>query len=149
MLLKLEEQIHKRLQISFRLTACYLFGLIAGNLLFLPYIGIMAIPFTLAGAVIALPLLVVALTVLLIFRQSIFKYLLYWCLSAPLAVGLFWLFMEYALVYSNRGFGAAEFLTTRNVLERAFLALVCASASSLLFYFWNNKHVDTKTGDRI
>lgn len=147
-MLKLEEQIHKRVQISFRLTACYLFGLITGNLLFLPYVGIMAIPFTLAGAVIALPLLVVALTILLIFRQNIFKYLQYWCLSAPLAVGIFWLFMEYALVYANRGFSVTEILTTRNVLERAFLALVCASASSLLFYFWNNRDADTKTGDR-
>jgi hypothetical protein len=122
-----------------RLAACYVLGIVAGNIILLPWTGPLAIAFIIGGAVIALPLLMVALFVLLLFCNHIQEHLLVWCLFAPISVVIGWLAMEYLTIYFER-VDLLQYLAIRNVLERAFLAFVCTSLASLVFYYWNVRY---------
>jgi hypothetical protein len=130
----------RRFHSAVRLTLCYVGGIVLGILILLPWLGFPLVSvFIPGGVILALPLLLVVLLVLLIFHDHIQSHLLAWCLVAPVSVVIAWLAMEYGLVYSHRGYRPEQYLIIRNVLERAFLALLCASTASVLFYVWNRK----------
>jgi hypothetical protein len=129
----------RRFHSALRLTLCYVGGIVLGILILLPWLGFPLIVFIPDGMILAFPLFLVALLVLLIFHDHIQSHLLAWCLVAPVSVVIAWLAIEYGVVYSHRGYRLEQYLAIRNVLERAFLALLCVSAASVLFYVWNRK----------
>ena len=86
-----------------QIIACYIVGIIAGNLIFMPYTGPLAIAFIIVGAVLTLPILVLVLLTFAAMRNTVLRNLSLWCLSAPFFVILVWLALEWEFNYSNRG----------------------------------------------
>jgi hypothetical protein len=127
-----------RLHSATRLLVSYLFGVVAGNIVLLPWVRELAIPFIVGGTILAVPLFLFALLVLLLFCNHVQRHLFIWCVLAPFAVVSGWLLVDYIGYFGVR-FSLREHLSLRNVWERALLAFVCASASSVLFYVWNRK----------
>ena len=124
----------ERVRSTRRLIFAYGAGLIVGNLIYLPYTGGLAFIFIIAGLIVALPFLGIALAVLQIFYRPIRRYILVWCMIAPLLTVITWLGYEWTSDYRVRGYDALAYLQIRNVLERAVLVLTCSSISALVFY---------------
>src|SRR5262245_50622396 len=81
-----------------RLVACYVAGILVGNLFLVPWAGgPLAVFLFVSGVVLALPLLMIAIVVLLLFHDHIHAHLLAWCVLAPIAVTVVWLAGEYQL----------------------------------------------------
>jgi hypothetical protein len=112
--------------LGLRLTACYLFGLFAGNLVFSPYARGLTAILMIGGMILALPLFGIALIILLLFHRHIQANLLGWCLAGPPAVIAVYL--------------AVDPPVNRAAIERVLLAAVCATFSAGLFYTWNKAH---------
>src|SRR5882724_8598800 len=108
---------------ALRLTACYLFGWFAGNLVFSPYSQGLTVILMIGGMILALPLFGIALIVLLLFHRHVQANLLGWCLAGPPAVIAVYL--------------AIDPPVNRAAIERLSLASICATFSALLFYIWN------------
>jgi hypothetical protein len=119
---------------SLNLIAAYLIGLMVGTLIFLPYFGAFAPSLVMIGALTAWPLLVVALVVLWLFRESIDRHLLAWCLAAPFAVSMGWLLLDYVSAFVPSGWGFGRYLWDRGTWEQAALAFACAAASAAAFH---------------
>jgi len=119
---------------AIRLAISSLIGLVAGALILTPWIGILAYFVIGVGWILVVPFFLVALLVLFLFQKHIQKHLFGWCIFAPFAVTGCWLALEYS-DYSSRGFSLAQYLVLRGVADRALIALACASASSVAFYY--------------
>jgi ABC-type antimicrobial peptide transport system permease subunit len=124
-----------------QIIACYIVGLIAGNLIFIPYTGPTAVVLAFGGAFFALPILVLVMVVFALMRDGILRHLAIWCIVAPWLIVVIWLVVEWETDYSHRGHDIYWYFSLRNVWERAVLAFTCASISSALFWYWNRAHV--------
>jgi ABC-type antimicrobial peptide transport system permease subunit len=120
-----------------QIIACYVIGLVVGNLAFLPYSGVLAPILAVVGAFMAFPILALAMVVFALMRGSILRHLAVWCIAAPFLIVMVWLPIEWETFYSNRGHDLYWYLSLRNVWEAAVLAFTCASISSALFWYWN------------
>jgi len=67
--------------------ACYIIGLVVGNLIFLPCTGILAPLLTIAGALLALPILILVILVFASMREKILRHLVVWCVATPFYCG--------------------------------------------------------------
>jgi hypothetical protein len=121
----------------FQIVACYFVGLAAGSLIVMPYAGRVAPVLGIGGVFFALPLLVLVVVVFAMLRDRILRHLTLWCLVAPWLVTAAWLVLEWETNYSHRGHDILWYLGLQNVWERAALAWICASVSSVLFWRWN------------
>jgi hypothetical protein len=119
-----------------QIVACYGIGLVAGNLLFFPYSGVLAPILVVGGALLALPILILVIAVFALARKTILRHLALWCVIAPFLIAVIWLLLDWETSYSSR-FDLYRYLALRAVWERALLAFVCASISSALFWYWN------------
>lgn len=123
---------------SFFIHACnlvmgYFIGIILGNIIFIPYIGVLIVAFIPGGIILGLPLVFSFLMMLLILKNHIEKNLKIWCILAPLITVIGWLVFEYTTNYSNR-FNINGYLSLKNVWERAALVILCASISIKFYY---------------
>jgi len=125
-----------------QIIVCYIVGLIAGSLIWATYFGQPGVGFVFAfgGAILGLPILLVAVLIFIILSERVLRNLSLWCLGAPFIVVLLWLILEWKLNYSLRGHDIYWYLSLRNVWERAGLVFTCASISSSLFWCWNRSH---------
>jgi hypothetical protein len=113
----------------------YILGLIIGNLLAMPFlVGTRAIIFMIGGAVMALPLLLIVLLILSVLKGKVEANIRTWCLLAPVVVVISWLTLEFFTNYSNR-MNVFEYLSLRNVWERAFLGFLCSSVSATIYFY--------------
>jgi hypothetical protein len=126
-----------------QIIACYIVGLIVGNLIFIPYTGLVALILAFGGAFFALPILVLVLVVFVLMRDGILRHLAIWCMVAPWFVVVIWLIVEWESDFSHRGHDIYWYFSLRNVWERAVLAFICASISSALSWYWNHAEVLT------
>ena len=120
-----------------QIIACYVMGLVAGNLIFMPYSGLLALLLPFVGAIYALPFLILVVVMFALMRDRILRHLAIWCIVAPCLVVTIWLLVEWEMIYSHRGQDIYWYLSLRIVWERAALAFTCASASSAIFWRWN------------
>jgi hypothetical protein len=120
-----------------QIIACYLVGLVAGNIVFFPVVGPLAIAFVFGGAVVAAPILILTMFIFAIGRNAILRNLGIWCAIAPFLLLVIWFSIEWSTNYSNRGHDIYWYLSLRNVWERGTLAFICSSISSALFWRWN------------
>jgi hypothetical protein len=116
-----------------------LYGLAVGNLLFLPLTGVLAIPTLIFGALLALPLLLIALPVASLFRRSIEEHLLAWCAAAPFAVTIGWVVIEQFVFFNRQGAGFGRYLFDPIAWARAALAFICAAVAAKKFYGLNRR----------
>jgi hypothetical protein len=149
-----------RYEATWQLLVSYFHGLLIGNLLFLPLVGLLAsassaggaaptlpavlmvwivgLPIALifsvvGGAILGFPILLLAWVILLIFLDRVRARLKPWCIVAPVAVAVLWFLGEYTnLAYASASSGWREFLI--GVGPRVALVLLCASLSSLRYY---------------
>lgn len=116
------------------LLCSYLFGILAGNVLFLPLTNVLFIPAIVGGIVLALPLLAIALLALTIFRRHIDDHLLGWCVVTPFVVTAGWIVFEQYAIFARQGFGFERYLTDPVAHLRAALAFTCAAIAAAKFY---------------
>jgi len=119
------------------IIACYAVGLIAGNLILMPYYGPVTILLAVGGAVLALPILALVVLTFALLKNRILRNLSLWCVTAPFLITLTWLIIDWELDYSSRGQDIWWYLSLRSVRELAALAFRCSSISSALFWYWN------------
>ena len=125
-----------------QIIACYIVGLVVGNLIFIPYSGLpLALSLAFGGGFFSFPILVLVVAVFALMRGGILRHLAICCLVAPWLVVTIWLLMEWETDYSHRGHDIYWYLSLRSVWERAVLAFTCASVSSALFWHWNRADV--------
>jgi uncharacterized membrane protein YkvI len=120
-----------------QIIACYIVGLIVGNLIFIPYTGPVALLLAFGGVFFAFPILVLVVVAFALMRDGILRHLAIWCIVTPFLVVMVWLVVEWETDYSHRGHDIYWYLSLRNVWERAVLAFTSASISSILFWYWN------------
>ena len=127
-----------------QIIACYFIGLIAGNFIFMLYAGpsVLSVAFTVGGAILALPILVLVILAFVILQQPILRNLSIWCSMAPFLIVFVWMAIEWKFNYSNRGQEIFWYLSLRNVWERAALAFVCAAIGCALFWRWNRPNAE-------
>jgi hypothetical protein len=118
----------------FSLAWCYIVGVVAGNLLFVPLTQILVIPSMIGAFVLALPIFVIGALIALLFRRNLEAHLLAWCLIAPVAVTIAWVLLEHFVILGPQGAGAARHAQDAVAWMRAALALTCASIASTMFY---------------
>lgn len=117
------------------IAASYFLGLIIGNFLAVPFLtGTGAVIFMIGGAVLAFPLLLIALLILPPLKRRLEVNIRTWCLIAPFVVTISWLILEWSTNYSNRA-SVFEYLSFRNVWERATLAFLCSGSSAVLYFY--------------
>ena len=117
---------------------CYIVGIIIGNLVFVPFYGPVVIFTIIGGWFIGIPLLVLTILIFLLFRRSILKHPLPWCVAAPFSIATVWLAFEWS-IYSSRAPDIYWFLSLRNVWEQTALAFSSASFASALFWYCNRR----------
>ena len=122
-----------------QIVACYVAGIVAGNMLIALFAGPLAVFYLIGAAIFGVPALIVTILIFVIFRNSIRRRTLPWCIAAPFAVALFWLTLESQTNYSNWEHDIFGYLSERVVWERAALAFICATISAGLFWCWNRK----------
>jgi hypothetical protein len=130
-----------------QIVACYLLGLVAVTFLSVPYAGVVAIAIPLGGILLTWPILILILFTFAVGRRAILRYLRSWCIAAPFATMLIWLYIEWSSNYSHRGHDIHWYLSLRNVWERAALVFICSSISAALFWYWN-RHTITPVGSQ-
>jgi hypothetical protein len=124
------------------ILVCYVIGILISALVFSPYLEEMTIVVPIGGVFLALPELAITIIIFLVFRRSILKHLLPWCIAAPFLITIVWLALEWTDDYSSRGYNVFEYLSLRNARERAALAFSSASFASALFWYWNYRASD-------
>jgi len=118
---------------ALNIVLAYFVGLLLGNLILLPFTGVLALALVIGGSILALPLLFIALIIVPFIKSSLEKNLKLWCVIATITIPIAWLILEYSTNYSNRT-NITNYLSYRNVWERALLALFCAASSAMFFY---------------
>jgi len=113
---------------------CYIVGIIIGNLVFVPFYGLVVIFTIVGGWFIGIPLLVLTILIFLLFRRSIVRHPLPWCVAAPFLIAALWLAFEWD-IYSSRAPDMYWFLSLRGVWERTALVFSSASFASALFWY--------------
>ena len=116
------------------LVASYLIGFAGAVVIFTIVYGLWGSILIVAGSVIALPFLAIAVLVLAFFHLAIRTRLATWCVVAPFTVLIVWWLVEYWTDYRHRGYSPIAYLEIQNVIERGVLVLVTASISALAFY---------------
>jgi hypothetical protein len=120
-----------------QIVACYVIGIVIGNLVLVPLFGELVIALIPGGILLGLPILLVALLVFALMKNQILPRLLLWCLATPFLAVLVWLTLEWQFNYSNRGHDLSWYLSLRNVWERASLCFTCAGIGTAFFWYWN------------
>jgi hypothetical protein len=119
------------------IIACYVVGLVIGNLILLPYTGVLVLAFAIGGALMSLPVMILVIIVFALMRGSLLRHLAVWCIAAPILVVMVWLTIEWQMNRSTWGQDLYWFLLIQNVWEQVVLLFTCASVSSALFWYWN------------
>jgi hypothetical protein len=70
--------------------------MIVGNLVFVPFFGPVVIFTIMGGAVLGLPELALTIFVFTLFRRSILRHSLPWCVVAPFLITTAWLAVEWS-----------------------------------------------------
>src|SRR5262245_32726187 len=115
-----------------QIIVCYIVGIIAGGFIFATYLGqgLMGFALAFSGAILGLPLLLVAVVIFVSLKTIILRNLWLWCLGAPFIVVLLWqTILEWGILNSSRGQDLYWYLSSRNFGDRAALAFTCASIS--------------------
>jgi hypothetical protein len=110
---------------ALRVLVAYGLGIAVGNVLWLPYTGVLVVVFAATSIVLASPLLLVGLIVAFVAHRHITAHLRTWCVLAPFVVTAAYVLLDRALLLQP---------INRAVWERAGLAFTCAVASSVAFY---------------
>jgi hypothetical protein len=118
----------------FLMLLCYLAGIVVGNLVFILYLGPVVIFTIVVGWLAGVPVLVVAILIFFLFRRSIVRHPLPWCVAAPFLIAALWLAFEWN-IYSSRAPDMYWFLSLRGVWDRTALVLSSASFASALFWY--------------
>jgi hypothetical protein len=118
-----------------RILACYIVGLVVGNLMFVPVFGVVAIFTMIVGILAGLPEFLVTILIFVSFRSSILRYPLPWCAAAPFLTTAMWLAVEWFDGFSSRGHDVYWYLSLPGTWERAALAFSCAAVGSALFWY--------------
>jgi hypothetical protein len=148
-----------RYEASWQLLISYLYGLLVGSLIFLSLAailtmaarigvadvspgafiaGIATLPFAVGisvvgGAILGVPILLLAWLVLLVYFERIHAHLRAWCILAPIAVGALWLLGELGnAAHVSDQFGSRAF--TVGAGPRVALAVMCAAFASMRYY---------------
>ena len=79
----------------------------------------------------------VALVVLLLFRQHVEDHLFYWCVAAPVVVMVGWVIFEQHAIFARQGVGFDRYLYDPVAWVRAVMAFTCAAIASVKFYRMN------------
>jgi uncharacterized membrane protein YkvI len=119
-----------------QILACYIAGMIAGNLIFFPFYGMVVFFTAIVGILAGLPELIITLLVFISLKPWIMRYLLFCCAVAPFLIVIAWLSFEW-MDFSQRGHDIYWYLSLRGTWDRATLAFACASFASALFWYWN------------
>jgi hypothetical protein len=112
----------------------YFFGILVGNVLFLPLTNVLFIPSILGGIILALPLLVIAFVTLTAFRRHIDNHLLGWCVVTPFVMTGGWIVFEQYAIFARQGLGFERYLNDPAAHLRAALAFTCAAIAAAKFY---------------
>jgi hypothetical protein len=120
-----------RYEATWQMMVSYVYGLLIGNLIFLPVTTFLAPASIVGGAILALPLLLLGWVIMLIFFDHIHARLRIWCVIAPVAVCGLWLAGELALL-AGKPVDWRGYVTGTG--PRVALALVCASLASMKYY---------------
>ena len=120
-----------------QIVVCYALGLVGGIFLLIPIVGRLAVVFLIYGAVLGLPILLIAVLVFILLRPVILRHLVAWCVMAPAVAVIAWMTIEWYTSYAFRGNNVYWYLSLRNVWERAGIVFLCASIGSAAFWHWN------------
>jgi hypothetical protein len=104
-----------------QILLCYIIGIIVGNLVFLPFLGPVVMFTIIGGWFIGLLELFLTILIFALFRRSILRHLLPWCVAAPFLIATVWLAFEWN-IYSSRAPDISWFLSLRGVWDRTALA---------------------------
>jgi hypothetical protein len=118
-----------------RILACYVVGLVVGNLLFVPVFGPVAIFTMMVGILAGLPELCAAILLFVVCRNWILRHPAPWCAAAPFLITAMWLAIEWFDGFSSRGHDVYWYLSLPGTRQRAALAFSCAAAGSVLFWY--------------
>lgn len=117
------------------LLVAYVAGFLVASLLFLPFMGQLALIVLVGGPIIAAPVLSVAILVLLVFYRSIRLHLVAWCVAAPPIAAALWIAFD--LERRSRAPGI-DLWSTSEIMGAAWqglLPLLCASIAAVVFYW--------------
>lgn len=112
----------------------YVFGILVGNVLFLPLTSFLFFASVIGGFILGLPLLFVAFLTLIAFRRHIETHLFAWCVVAPIVVTVGWITFEQYAIFARQGLGFERYLAEPVASMRAALAFTCAAVASAKFY---------------
>jgi predicted lysophospholipase L1 biosynthesis ABC-type transport system permease subunit len=142
-----------RYEATWQMMVSYAYGLLVGTVVYLglavtleaviraslpslaavPLFFIFAGAFIIGGAILGLPILLLAWTIVLAFFDPIHMRLKGWCITAPMIVGVLWLAFEYAnFARTLTRFSWQTFAAGAG--GRTALAMVCAAFASLHYY---------------
>lgn len=116
------------------LGSSYVFGVLVGNVLFLPLTNVLFFASVVGGLIFGLPLLFVAFLTLIAFRRHIETHLFTWCVAAPIVVTVGWVAFEQYAIFARQGLGLERYFAEPVASMRAALAFTCAAVASAKFY---------------
>jgi hypothetical protein len=108
-----------------RVFTAFFFGILAANILWLPYVGVLIVVTIPTSFLVGVLLLPIVLVVALIGHRHIAMHLRGWCIAAPAGITAAYIALDRTVLFSQNSGG---------LWSRGGLALTCAIACSAVFY---------------